>query len=57
MYVEPMVTPGADGLLQVVWHNTKEVGCGIKFCPTLDYPRTGGSSKDVYFLVCNYGPA
>ncbi|XP_041661135.1 cysteine-rich venom protein ENH2-like [Cheilinus undulatus] len=33
---------------QVVWHNSKEIGCAQVFCPDLELP---------YILVCHYCPA
>jgi hypothetical protein len=33
---------------QVVWAQTRELGCGLSACPKLRLPNT---------IVCNYGPA
>ncbi|ELU00910.1 hypothetical protein CAPTEDRAFT_221658 [Capitella teleta] len=38
---------------QVVWADTKEVGCAYSNCPNLDNTNLGAAS----YLVCNYGPA
>lgn len=35
----------------VTWGNTKEVGCGMAFCPSIS-----GLTK-AHFIVCNYGPS
>ncbi|MCW5807986.1 MAG: hypothetical protein KIT31_36880 [Deltaproteobacteria bacterium] len=32
---------------QLVWRDTREVGCAVGTCPGLQYPNT---------IVCNYGP-
>jgi len=35
---------------QVVWGNTREVGCGWTLCSSIAGMNNG------YYLVCNYGP-
>ncbi|XP_074833818.1 peptidase inhibitor 16 [Carettochelys insculpta] len=37
---------------QVVWANSKHIGCGMQFCKTLH----GVEDPDLYLLVCNYDP-
>ncbi|KAF1408639.1 Peptidase inhibitor 16, partial [Spheniscus humboldti] len=37
---------------QVVWASTHQIGCGAKFCETID----GIETEDMYLLVCNYYP-
>ena len=43
----------SDARVQVVWSNSREIGCGYHFCPTV----TSSSFTNAYYLVCNYGPA
>ena len=38
---------------QIVWKNTKEVGCATVKCDSL--ANSGGSVRP-YFTVCNYSP-
>jgi hypothetical protein len=38
---------------QIVWRNTKEVGCATVQCGTLQ--NTGGNVRP-FFTVCNYSP-
>ncbi len=38
---------------QVVWVNSKEVGCGVQYCP----PGTMFPSMGAWYTVCNYYPA
>ncbi|KAG7085363.1 hypothetical protein E1B28_002926 [Marasmius oreades] len=44
--------PQPSHFTQVVWKNTKEVGCAIKNCPNL----FDGKFPDAQFLVCEYNP-
>ncbi|KAH9515650.1 Peptidase inhibitor 16 [Bulinus truncatus] len=37
---------------QVVWANTKQIGCGYKFCPVLETLNW----TNAYLVVCQYGP-
>ena len=39
--------------LQVVWDETREVGCAYKTCDTI----VGSFITAGTYLVCNYGPA
>ena len=40
-------------VLQVVWDNSRDLGCGATRCSTLvNFP-----APDALFLVCNYGPS
>ena len=36
---------------QVVWAETREIGCGVKKCGSIS------NLHDANYLVCNYGPA
>ncbi|KAI0209419.1 Glioma pathogenesis-related protein 1 [Lamellibrachia satsuma] len=38
---------------QVVWANTREVGCGTAYCTK----TVGFKDRAAYYIVCNYGPA
>ncbi|KAG7090345.1 hypothetical protein E1B28_009465 [Marasmius oreades] len=44
--------PQTSHFTQVVWKNTKEVGCAIKTCPNL----FDSKFRDAQFLVCEYNP-
>jgi len=39
--------------LQVVWDESREVGCGYSQCD----PMSGVAITSGVYLVCNYGPA
>ena len=39
--------------LQVVWANTKFLGCGMNYCPALSY---FGLTYKGTLIVCNYDP-
>ena len=41
-------------ILQVVWHESNKVGCGVAHCPTLNVGRS--TWPDAFLFVCNYGP-
>ncbi|XP_064491906.1 peptidase inhibitor 16 isoform X3 [Pseudopipra pipra] len=38
---------------QVVWSDTKQIGCGAKFCEKIE----GIETENMHLLVCNYYPA
>ncbi|NWT02312.1 PI16 inhibitor, partial [Mionectes macconnelli] len=38
---------------QVVWADTKQIGCGAKFCEKIE----GIETENMHLLVCNYYPA
>jgi hypothetical protein len=40
---------------QIVWRDTREVGCATQYCP--DGLANTGSGISPYFTVCNYNPA
>ncbi|EXJ56157.1 hypothetical protein A1O7_09088 [Cladophialophora yegresii CBS 114405] len=40
---------------QIVWKDTREVGCATQYCP-VGLANTG-SGTSPYFTVCNYSPA
>ena len=42
---------------QVVWANTKEVGCGIAQCPTAAEGDDPEKFKNAVIFVCDYTPA
>lgn len=39
---------------QVIWHNTREVGCAMKRCPTMN--MFGQSIENAWFFGCWYDP-
>lgn len=41
---------------QVVWAESKFLGCALKFCPKLEIPKTGKTWYNAYLAVCEYGP-
>ncbi|XP_071815697.1 uncharacterized protein [Apostichopus japonicus] len=41
---------------QLVWANTKYVGCEANFCKNLYDPSRDRKIKNAVYLVCNYGP-
>ena len=41
-------------LLQIVWADSDQVGCGLQQCANLRYTYYG--LGPAVFLVCNYGP-
>ncbi|XP_063908893.1 venom allergen 3-like [Zophobas morio] len=51
LYTYPHYTKESGHYTQVVWANTKYVGCGYTFY------KAGGKFKYQKLLVCNYGPA
>ncbi|XP_012943149.1 GLIPR1-like protein 1 [Aplysia californica] len=50
-------TPGkmCGHYTQVVWANSRAVGCGVRYCPFLQQASQFGFSKG-YNVVCHYGP-
>ncbi|BFZ19717.1 hypothetical protein BsWGS_22756 [Bradybaena similaris] len=40
---------------QIVWADTRSVGCGVKYCEHFNQANSIGFSQG-YLIVCNYGP-
>lgn len=54
IYGQGCMTTGSCHYTQVVWANSKQVGCAAKFCASLDV--MGNIWRNTWFFGCYYDP-